>query len=149
MTVIILSIKRKYAEAILSGVKKCELRKGSFPRDVSLALIYSSNHDGLITGWFTVKRKVEGTPKQVWEKFSEDAHISKEDFDRYYEGSKKAVALVIGKYQKLDAPINPFKEFKGFVAPQSFMYPRESDMTLLTQRIEPLREQTLESRLGP
>jgi len=141
--IVILSIKQQYAEAILSGKKTCELRKGHFPKGVRLVIIYASNHEGRITGWFTVKEEVVGTPAEIWRRFSDMAGISKEDFDSYYEGSDSAVCLVVGKKQRLEKPFDPTEELKGFIPPQSFTYPRKEHLPILTSKIEVLYRESL------
>lgn len=148
MKSIILSIKKQYSEAILSGIKKCELRRSPFPKDIGLVIIYSSNHVGLITGWFTVRTLVEGRPEEIWKQFAKDSYINKEDFDKYYEGATKAVCLVIDSYQRLDPPIDPSNELREFAAPQSFMYPRKSDWPIFERRIPLLKSQMLENHFG-
>jgi predicted transcriptional regulator len=147
--VVILSIKQQYAEAILSGKKTCELRKGRFPKGVRLAIIYASNHEGRITGWFTVKREVVGTPAEIWHQFSNMAGISKEDFDNYYEGADSAVCLVVGEKQRLEKPIDPTEELKGFIPPQSFTYPRKEHLPILTSRIDALYRESLRRYSDP
>ncbi|MDA8055608.1 MAG: ASCH domain-containing protein [Thermoplasmatales archaeon] len=148
MKAIILSIKKQYSEAILSGIKKCELRRSPFPRDVDIVIIYSSNHVGLITGWFTIQSRIEGSPEEIWKQFSKEAYITKDEFDKYYEGATKGVCLVIDTFQRLEPPINPTTELREFVAPQSFMYPRDSDWVIFEERIPPLQNQTLDSHFG-
>ena len=87
MKSIILAIKPKYAEAILSGQKKYEFRKTHFPRDVRLALLYSSNRIERITGWFTIRERVEDSPDEIWHKYGEGGGITKEEFCQYYRDS--------------------------------------------------------------
>jgi predicted transcriptional regulator len=50
---VLLSLKPKYAEAILDGRKKYEFRRTIFKRkDISKIFIYSNNGVGQITGYF-------------------------------------------------------------------------------------------------
>lgn len=148
MSIAILSIKKRYTDAILSGLKKCELRKSPFPKNISTAIIYSSNHTGLITGWFAVKTTVESNPEDIWKRFSKDVYINKEEFDKYYEDATKAICLVIDSYHKLDPPIDPSIELTDFSPPQSFMYLRKADWPILEKRINLLQRQMLETHFG-
>lgn len=148
MSVAILSIKKKFSDAIFSGTKRCELRRSPFPKNINFVIVYTSSDSGLITGWFTVKTKLELSPKEIWKRFSREAYIEKDEFDKYYEGAGKGVCLVIDHYQQLNPPIDPSRELENFVAPQSFMYLKASDWPIFESRIPALKEQTLERHFG-
>jgi len=78
---IIISIQQKFARAILSGSKKVELRKASFPKNISLAIIYESRGSKKLVGYFTIKRTVVDSPKQIWRRHGKHAGVTKNDFD--------------------------------------------------------------------
>jgi predicted transcriptional regulator len=146
---VILSIKPKYADAILSKEKTVEFRKAGFPKNANAAIIYSSNHVGRIIGWFKIKTIVTLNPQDAWGKYKNLGSIPKNEFDEYYNGSKDAVCLEIGKVHKIDPPIDPYKNIKDFRPPQSFRYMLESDYDGLNDRIDFLKHLRLESFSSP
>ena len=131
---VILSIKPKYAEAILCGEKKCEFRKNRLPRNVDRVLLYASNSIGKIVGWFTIRKQITGRPGDIWKSHSMVGGITKKEFDEYYNGHKEAVCIEIKDVTKLDPPIDPYDLLPEFVPPQSYIYLRGSDHLFLFGR---------------
>jgi len=140
---VILSIKPKHAEAILSGEKKCEFRKPSFPNGIKTAIIYETAPVKKIVGWFSITKQETGTPSEIWRRHSKIGGITRWDFFNYYNGSKKAVCLKIGRVVKLDSPIDPFSIIDDFVIPQSFRYVNIDDYSHLISKIPDLHCQRL------
>jgi predicted transcriptional regulator len=146
---VILAIKPKYAEAVLSGEKKYEFRKHPFPKNIKLVIIYASNHVGKIVGWFEIKKQVVAKPEIIWNKYSKYAGISQEDFFKYYNNCKQAVCLEIQKVHKLEPPIDPFQCIKDFIPPQSYRYLKENDYDYFIDKIKDIQIQRLEPYLEP
>jgi predicted transcriptional regulator len=140
---VILSIKPKYAEAILSGEKKCEFRKPSFPKGVKTAIIYETAPIQKIVGWFKITKQETGKPSEIWKKHSKIGGITRNEFFDYYNGSKQAVCLKIGKVGRLESPMDPFEMFDGFVIPQSFRYVNNNDFSFLISKIPEFQNQRL------
>ena len=69
--------------------------------------------------------------------------VSKKEFTDYYNGSKNAVCLKIGKVHKLEPPIDPFDKIDDFVIPQSFRYVNHNDFNLLKSIIPEFQNQKL------
>lgn len=118
---VIFSIRRKYSEMILSGVKKYEFRKTKFLKNVNRAFIYECSPTCLIVGEFEICNILEGTPEDIWEFTKKFSGITEDFYSLYYKNSIKAVAYEIH---------NPVKYSKGFKledfgltkAPQSYGY---------------------------
>jgi predicted transcriptional regulator len=92
------SIKPVYANAILSGVKRFELRRGS-GNDFSygdIVVIYASGRVKSIVGEFTVGRVFRGSPLHIWRIVSSrrDYGIGRDAW-QYIEGGKRAFALEV------------------------------------------------------
>jgi predicted transcriptional regulator len=119
---VLLSIKPKYAKAILSGEKKVEFRKTKFAQKVEKVYIYSSSPDQKIIGYFIIDSIIADSPEKIWKKFREVGSINKTDFFEYYENKDLAYAIAIKSYKKFKEPINPKKVFRKFAAPQSYIY---------------------------
>jgi len=73
---IIISVKPKYAAAILSGRKKYEYRKSIFKRSVNKIYVYTSSPQRKFVGYFFYDGFIRGTPEYIWEHTSAVSGIS-------------------------------------------------------------------------
>ncbi|MCD6018903.1 MAG: hypothetical protein K0S53_2024 [Bacteroidetes bacterium] len=119
---VILSIKPKYANAILAGEKKVEFRKLTFKKEIEKVYIYSSSPEQRIIGYFTIKNIIADTPENLWQKFKRVGSITKDDFFQYFENKELGYSIGIKDYIRFEKSIDPKRIFKNFVAPQSYMY---------------------------
>jgi len=126
LTNVILSIKPKYAQAIMSGKKQVEFRKKIFKRNVDKVFVYSSSPEKRIVGFFTIKGVVEDTPQILWQKFREIGSIKEEDFFNYYSGTDLGYSILIETFKKFKMGIDPADFFENFCAPQSYIYLEEN-----------------------
>lgn len=78
-------------------------------------LIYSTVPDKSILGFAKIKRIIELTPDEMWNKYNVRLGIDKERFDQYYFGFSKS----IGRQVSLDT-IRSF--FPKFAPPQTYKY---------------------------
>ncbi len=119
----ILSIKPKYANAIIDGSKLYEYRK-VLPKntDIDKVYIYASKPIMAIIGEFTIGSVISDTPQKVWELTCEHGGIIKKQFNGYFKGHSVAHAIKISEVVKLDKPIDPKQAIKGFTAPQNYRY---------------------------
>jgi len=124
---ILLSLKPKYAEAILSGKKRYEFRRAIFKQpSVKKAYIYSTAPVGKIVGSFTIDKILVDSPQRIWQKCKKYAGITVDAFFAYYRGCEKAFAIKIRKVQNFLTPINPYSRIKNFRPPQSFCYVQDN-----------------------
>lgn len=121
---VLLSIKLKYAEAILSGAKKYEFRKTEFKRrDIGRVYLYANGSTSKIVGSFEIEKTLRGTPRTIWQRCNEHAGIAKEDFFRYFEGSKQAFAYKIRNPRRFCDEIDRNSILESIkTPPQSFYY---------------------------
>ena len=92
----LISIKPSYAKDILDGVKTVELRRRVPSIELGTRLwIYATQPQGEIVGSATVNKVVKGTPEEVWNTFTDKTAISRIEFDRYFDGTDCALALVL------------------------------------------------------
>jgi predicted transcriptional regulator len=84
--------------------------------------IYSSAPEKRIIGYFEVKQIFSDTPQNLWARFRKSAGISESEFFAYYDGRSTGYAISIKNLTVLKRPIDPYKHFKKFTPPQSFMY---------------------------
>lgn len=133
---VLLSIKPVFAERILSGEKSYEFRRRLFKRhDVNMVYLYANSEVRRITAGFHVKGILEGHPKDLWRSCAEQAGVSRELYDGYFEGRDRGFALEIGDVWTISPCVNPFEEFEAFTPPQSFMYLKEKQSDLLSSRL--------------
>ncbi len=122
---VLLSIKPKYANAIINGDKKVEFRKLPFKQHVKKVYIYSSAPEQKIIGYFTFDDIVSGTPEKLWKKFKKVGVIEEDDFFSYFSNKQIGYSIKIKTVKKFTKGINPKDIFENFFPPQSYMYCEE------------------------
>ncbi|MGU3359662.1 ASCH domain-containing protein [Methylobacterium sp. M6A4_1b] len=118
-----MSIKPEFAEKILSGEKRFEFRRVIHTnKNVNSVVIYMTAPVQRIVGEFQIDCILLDSPDKIWNKTKEFAGISREYYDKYFEGRKIAYALSIGSVTEYLNPIDPKLIMPSFTPPQSFMY---------------------------
>ena len=121
---IVLPIKAEYAKGILFGEKLFEYRKRMPKRPISQIVIYETAPMSRVVGTVDVCGVLEAEPGELYERTSYGAGISREDYDRYFDGAKKAYAFELGAPSMFYCcPSVERYGLKG--APQSFAYVKE------------------------
>lgn len=122
MKKILLPIKPKYVEQILSGKKKVEYRKRLASQgNVDRVLIYASSPVKLVVAEFTIAERLQDTPSRLWEQTSHFGGITHDAFTKYFEGCSVAYAYSISKLYIYSRPI-PLSDYGLTKAPQNFCY---------------------------
>lgn len=121
---VLLPIKPKFVEKILTGEKRYEFRKLIFKSrtKVDRVYIYSSSPVKKIVGSFRLGEIIEKDPKLIWEELNEFGGINEEEFFKYFGDRKMGFALEIKDLEILEKPIDPYVELENFIAPQNFCY---------------------------
>lgn len=120
---ILLAIRPRYAEAILSGRKRYEYRR-AIPgrRDITRVLLYASAPVCRIVGECTIGRVVVGPMQSVWDRTSTRGGITLDEFQRYFREAPIARALRVENPIAYPEPIDPRAAIPGFRPPQNFCY---------------------------
>ena len=122
MCKILMSIKPKYVDEILSGKKKYEYRKIKAKRpNIDKIIIYCTAPVMRVVSEVEVLEIIENNPEIVWEKTKSHAGISKKKYDEYFENKDIAFAYKLGNIIKYDQP-RELKEIGVNYTPQSFIY---------------------------
>lgn len=101
---LLVSMKPKYAERILAGLKLVEIRRKFSARWVGCkAVLYSSSPQRALVGEATVRSVTSGTPADIWSRFYATVGCTLDEFSAYV-GSAKQVSAI-----ELDA-VFPYKE---------------------------------------
>jgi predicted transcriptional regulator len=121
--IVLLSIKPRFADAIIAGAKRVEFRRTRCRPGLDTAIIYVTAPTKKILGYFEVTRVEEMSPVTAWRRYGEVGGISRMEFDRYYAGAARAVVISVGRVVRL-----PFVRHLGALGarykrpPQSLQY---------------------------
>jgi predicted transcriptional regulator len=112
-----MSIRPRFAEAILDGEKTVELRRRrpSLPVGARV-LIYASSPTQHVIGWFEVGNVVAERPTALWEKVRDRAGVSRQEFRAYFAGCDLAYAIEITATERVSPVALPMRP------PQSWQF---------------------------
>lgn len=127
---VLLSIKPKYVNLIMRGVKKYEFRRKIFRNEIEKVYIYSTFPTRQVIGFFMVEEILNDTPEEIWGKCKNESGVTDTEFFEYFRGSETAFAIKIGKVEQLREPIEIKKT--NLTAPQSFCYLTQDKEGVLT-----------------
>lgn len=117
---ILLSIKPKFANKIISWEKIYEFRK-KIPEDIKIVVIYSSSPEQNVIWEFEVAELIKLPPNNLWETTKKWAGIDKMYFDEYFKNKNFGYAIKVWKIRKYDIP-KLLSEYNIKTPPQNFMY---------------------------
>lgn len=117
-----MSIRPRWADAIMDGRKRVEFRRCRFSRPVSHVIVYATSPVRRVLGYFDVAEVTRAEPRVLWERFASMGEIERDAFDRYYEGAADGTAIHIGGVFALREPLDLREVLPAGVPPQSFCY---------------------------
>lgn len=121
---LLISIRPRFARAILDGAKTVELRRTRPALNSGASvLLYASTPIKAVVGYADIIEVIEAHPSLFWSEHRDATAISGLDFDRYFEGSDIAVGLRLHRVVKAPSPI-PLRSLRrlGIEPPQSWRY---------------------------
>ena len=118
---ILISINPEHVQNIIAGIKKYEYRKIAAKQDISSIIIYETTPIKRIVAEAEIVKVLMCSPEELWQQTRFASGISKEYFDRYFEGRKVAYAYKLGKIKVYKTP-KSLSDFGVKSAPQSFVY---------------------------
>ena len=121
MSKILLSIKPKFADKIISGEKKFEYRTHIPARPINSIVIYSTSPIGRIIGEVEVIDVISGSPSSLWERTKAESGISRAKYREYFKGKKRAYAFKLGQVNRFERDVC-LQNYGVTKAPQSFIY---------------------------
>ena len=120
---VLLSIKPRFADAILNGIKFFEFRRSLFRnRDVQRVLIYASSPIQRVVGEFMIDDILTMAPAELWEITCGGSGIDRQYFDEYFAGRETAHALKVSEPRRYAKPLELRSHFSIDRPPQSFCY---------------------------
>lgn len=134
---ILLSIRPEYAQKILAGTKKVELRRAR-PRlePGDRVLVYVSSPQKAVVGSFQVEEIVEEPLPALWEMVENKAGISPEEFYNYYEGVSTGVGIFFKEIRPFNQPVSLGllrKKWSSWRPPQSYRYMSNTEYKLVRE----------------
>lgn len=123
---VLLSIRPRFAAAILRGEKRYEFRKSRFARRSGRVLLYATAPVRRIVGAFTVRSIVEDRPRELWTRCRDGAGIGRDELLGYFGERETGVAIEVGDVETFNPPVDPAQLVPDFVPPQSFRYVDEA-----------------------
>lgn len=123
---IVLSLKPRFAEAILAGTKTVELRRTTPKIEVpTRALLYASTPVRALLGTCIITSVTSANLADLWREFGSRADLPYHEFKRYFEGVEVGTALTLDEQRPLSRKV-PLRDLRakprGFRPPQSFSY---------------------------
>jgi predicted transcriptional regulator len=122
---LLVSIRPKYVDLILSGQKTVELRRRGPRLNSGSALIYATSPQMEIVATFQVASIVRAPLGLLWESVRDVAGVTLSEFEAYFAGLECGIAIRIADVTKLCAPIT-LSEIRAalgkFHPPQGFRY---------------------------
>lgn len=123
---LVMSLKPRFADAILSGRKTVELRRIEPRIKVpTRALVYASSPTSSLVGQCIVSEVLRLPLPMIWERFNPQTALTQEEFQSYFAGTNTGVALLLSNPARLPSVVPLVKlrqSVDRFRAPQSFAY---------------------------
>jgi predicted transcriptional regulator len=117
-----MSLHPRHAEAILDGRKTVEFRRRPFAQTVDRVMIYATQPVGEVVGEFTVAHIDVASPAELWDRHGDFGAITRLEFDRYFEGALKGVAISVAHALGFAGRIPLSAVAPGLRPPQSYLY---------------------------
>ncbi len=120
---VLMSIKPKYAQSIKSGKKTIELRR-VVPKITKgdIIVIYESMPVQQITAFCEVVSVLSMESQNLWKAVCHKACISKEAFDKYFQGKQQANGIELKNISILTTPKTMKELTWDLRPPQSYRY---------------------------
>jgi predicted transcriptional regulator len=131
---LLLSLRPRFAEAILDRSKTVELRRTRIAAPAGTQLIlYASAPIMAVVGVATLTGRDTDTPARIWRRHRRNLGLSRAEFDQYIEGADLATAVVVDNATRLQDvhTLAYLRSQTGFHPPQSFRYLSSKDPEVL------------------
>ena len=123
-TSVLLSVKPKFARALIAGTKTIEVRRRFPSLETGTAVfVYSSAPDSAIIGVLAACRVFTAPSTSLFDTHGSFLDASQEELDSYLRGTRDARLLEVSKGQPMNSPIS-LRTLRrmGIDAPQSYRW---------------------------
>lgn len=135
---VLLSMKPRFARAILEGRKSVEVRR-KFPSIPAgtVVVIYASFPERAVVGTVRLRQTISVSPDRVWDLYSASIDIDQAELDAYLDGAGTSVLLEVDSPDEWSAPValDKLRNILGIEPPQSFRYLRDEQVQLIRASI--------------
>jgi predicted transcriptional regulator len=130
----LLSVRPRYAESILAGSKRAEIRRqrpGILPG--TPVIIYATKPLAAVIGTASIDRVCEGSPPDLWDQFQHQMGVTHEEFSQYLGELTTAYLLLLSGARRLNSPLtlDDMRESADFQPPRSYRYINHSTLRTL------------------
>lgn len=135
---VLLSIKPRFADLILSGSKRVEFRRSWPSTDIGVLVLYSSSPVQQLVGVAYIDKIVETDSQGLW-KLAEEygGGLAYEELVEYFEGKRTAFGILIKSVEVAVNKVDPKKLFSQFRPPQSYQYLSPEEYMVVMNRLFP------------
>lgn len=144
---VLLSVKPRFAAAILNGSKTVEIRRRAarLPAGTT-CLLYSTSPQCAIVGTVVVEQTITADADTLWDAWGPETALDRDEYDAYLTGSQRPCAIVIGEARALRVPIDLSelrRRHAPFVTPQSYRFLPADELARLLKPATPGRRRLL------
>lgn len=130
---VVISLRPRFADAILSGEKTVELRRHRMAAPLgTLLILYSSAPVMAVVGTAVLADRDTDRPSSLWNRHRHSMSLTRAEFRDYLTGTDTATALSLRDVTRLPSPfsLSRLRQAGAFQPPQSFRYlsPDDPDM---------------------
>jgi predicted transcriptional regulator len=132
-----LSIKPRFARAILEGRKTVEVRR-KFPTVTAgtVVVLYSSSPERAILGTVRLKQAIRLHPSKVWRTYADHIDIEEDALAEYLAGADSSTVLEVEDPETWTRPVTltALRKLLGVEPPQSFRYLAPEQVAVIRER---------------
>lgn len=134
VTGILMSIKPKFAQAIIRGEKTIELRK-YIPRisPEDIIVFYESSPIQRVTFYCKVLEVISMSPQELWDRYSCLLGLTKEEYDVYFCNRPTAYGIRLREAHIFSSQMKISDISQELSAPQSFRYMSSEELEKVFQ----------------
>ena len=120
----LLAVKPRFAEAILSGAKTVEMRRVRPKVELpAKALLYASSPSQAIVGCCEITGAVTSDSADLWAGHGPGTGLLRSEFDAYLAGAAAGTALTVARPERFVAPVSLGQmRAMGLRPPQSYSF---------------------------
>jgi predicted transcriptional regulator len=127
---LLLSVRPRFAHAILDGTKTVELRRRRIAALPGTSVIlYATCPTKAVVGTARIARTVVCRPETAWRDHAISLGLERHEFDGYLAGATSACLLFLEKAEWLESPLSlaELRLTPSFRPPQSYRYVSRGD----------------------
>jgi predicted transcriptional regulator len=146
MRAVVLSLRPRFAQAILEGRKSVELRRHRVAAPPGSRLIlYASSPVRAVLGTAWLSHVDTSSAADIWDRHGDRLGLDRQEFEQYLHGAAQASALVLESPHTLSTPLTltDLRASSPFQPPQSYRYLSVNDphpLRALPDAEHPVRE---------